>query len=73
MHFCLMKMLEMWLKFHFAPKGPFNNIQSFVQVMAWHQPGSKPLSEQMMVRLPMHKCVTWPQKINILYLGTNKM
>ena len=29
--------------------------------MAWRQPGDKPLSEPMMVRLPTHICVTRPQ------------
>ena len=32
--------------------------------MAWRLPGDKPLSEQMMVRLPTHKCVTRPQWVN---------
>ena len=29
--------------------------------MAWRQPGDKPLSEAMMVRLPKHICITQPQ------------
>ena len=29
----------------FLPKGPINNISVLVQVMAWRQPGDKPLSE----------------------------
>ena len=45
----------------FVPRGPINNIPTLVQVMAWHRPGDKPLSEPMMVRLPMHICVTRPQ------------
>ena len=28
----------------FVPKGPINNIQSLVQIMAWRRPGDKPLS-----------------------------
>ena len=35
----------------FVPYGPLNNIPSLVQIMAWHQPGDKPLSETMMVYL----------------------
>ena len=35
-----------------------NNITALVQIMVWCQPGSKPLSEQMMVRLLMHICIT---------------
>ena len=45
----------------FVPKGPINNIPALVQIMAWCRPGDKPLSEPMMVRLPMHICVTRPQ------------
>ena len=32
--------------------------------MAWRRPGDKPLSGPIMVRLPMHICVTRPQWIN---------
>ena len=35
----------------FVPKGPINNILTLVQIMAWHRPGDKPSSEQMMVSL----------------------
>ena len=38
----------------FVPKGPINNIPALFQIMAWHRPGDKPLSEQMMVSLPTH-------------------
>ena len=48
----------------FVPKGPINNIPALVQIMAWRRPGDKPLSEPMMVRLPTHICVTWPQWVN---------
>ena len=40
--------------FKFVPKGSINNIPALVQIMAWCRPGDKPLSEPMMVRLPMH-------------------
>ena len=33
----------------FVPKGP-----ALVQIMAWHRPGNKPLSESMMVVFPTH-------------------
>ena len=33
----------------FVPKGPINNIPALVQIMAWHRPGDKPLSEPIMV------------------------
>ena len=45
----------------FVPKGPTNNIPALVQIMAWHRPGDKPLSEPMMIRLSTHICVTRPQ------------
>ena len=41
--------------------GPFIIIPALVQIMAWRQPGEKPLSETMMVRLPMHIFITLPQ------------
>ena len=45
----------------FVPMGPINNIPALVQIMAWHRPGDKPLSESMMVSLLTHICVTRPQ------------
>ena len=45
----------------FVPNGPINNIPALVQIMAWHRSGDKPLYEPMMVSLPTHICVTWPQ------------
>ena len=48
----------------FVPKGPINKIPALVQVIAWHRPGDKPLSGQMMVSLPTHICVTRPQWVN---------
>ena len=55
-----------WLKISlkFVPKGPMNNIPALVQIMAWRRPGDKPLSEPMMVSLPMHICITRPQWVN---------
>ena len=44
----------------FVPKGPINYIPALVQIVAWHRPGDKPLSE-LMVNLLMHICVTWPE------------
>ena len=45
----------------FVPMVPINNIPALVQIMAWRQPGDKPLSELMMAVLPTHICVTRPQ------------
>ena len=49
------------ISLQFVTKCLINNIQALVQIMAWRQPGDKPLSEAMMVRLMMHICVTRPQ------------
>ena len=38
----------------FVPKGQINNIPALRQIMAWRQPGDKPLSEPMMFSLLMH-------------------
>ena len=47
-----------------VPKGPINIIPAMFQIMAWRRPGDKPLSEAMLVSLPTHICVTWPQWVN---------
>ena len=47
-----------------VPKGPINNIPALVQIMAWHRPGNRPLSEPMLVSLLTHICVTRPQWVN---------
>ena len=51
--------IEISLKF--VPKGQINNNPALVQIMAWHRPCDKPLSEPMMVSLLTHICVTRPQ------------
>ena len=48
----------------FVPRGPINNIPALVQIMAWHRPGDKPLSEPVMVSLLTHICITRPQWVN---------
>ena len=60
-----MKMFELRLKFHWSCS--INNIPALVQLMAWHRPGDRPLSEPVMVSLPTHICVTRPQWVNSLY------
>ena len=47
------------------PKVLTNNIPSLGQIMAWHRPGDKPLSEPMLVSLLTHICVTRPQWVNL--------
>ena len=41
---------------NFVPDCPINNIPALVQIMAWRRPGDKPLSAQMIVRLPTYIC-----------------
>ena len=53
--------ISITISLKFVPKGPINNIPTLVQIMAWRRSGDKPLSESMLVSLPMHICVTWPQ------------
>ena len=60
-------LIEISLKF--VPKGPINNIPALVQIMAWHRPGDKPLSEPMLVCLPTHICATRPQWVKSLEFG----
>ena len=48
----------------FVPKGPINNIPALVQIMAWHQPGDKPLFEPMMATIPTHICITQSHWVN---------
>ena len=62
-HIFLNENARSWIKISlmFVSKRPINNIPALVQLMAWRQPGDKPLSEPMVVRLPTHICVTRPQ------------
>ena len=39
------------ISLRFVPKGPSDNIPTLVQIMAYHRPGDKTLSEPMMVNL----------------------
>ena len=51
----------------FVPKGLINDILALVQIMAWHRPGDKSLSEPMMVSLLTHICVTRSQWVLIYW------
>ena len=64
----------------FVPNGPItwiNNTPALVQIMACRRSGDKPLSEPMMVSLPTHICVTWPQWVkaaaSFLHKGGSKI
>ena len=41
--------ISLKISLEFVPKVPINNIPALVQIMAWHLPGNKPLSEPMTV------------------------
>ena len=47
-----------------VPEGLINNIPAMVHIMAWHQPGDKPLFEPLMVSLLTQKFITRPQWVN---------
>ena len=57
------------ISLEFVPKGPIKNIPALVQIMAWRQPGNKPLSESVMTSSLTHICVTRPQWVNSLWPG----
>ena len=58
--------ISIQISLKFVPKGSIKYIPALVQIMAWRQPGDKPLSEPMMVVLPKHICVTRPQCVKLL-------
>ena len=58
--------ISLKISLKFVPKVWINNMPSLVQIMAWRWPGDKPVSETMMVSLPMHICVTYPKWFNTL-------
>ena len=61
MHFLEWKYINFEILLKFVPKGPVNNVPALVQIMAWHWPGKKPLSEPMMLRSLIHICIPRPQ------------
>ena len=69
---CIFLNENVWISINislkFVLKGPINKIPALVQIMAWHHPRDKPLSEPMMVSLPIHICVTWPQWVRVKVL-----
>ena len=65
---CILLNANVWFPFtislKFVPKGMINNIPALVQMMAWHQPCNKSLSEPMMVLLLTPICITQPQWVD---------
>ena len=70
---CLFMNENVWISneitLKFVHKGPINNTPALVQIMAWCQPGNKPLSGAMMGRLPPHICIIRPQWVKSLTPG----
>ena len=62
---CIFLNEDIWISINislkFVPKGQINNIPALDQIMAWHRPGDKPLSELMMVIVVTYICSTQPQ------------
>ena len=55
--------LSFKISLKFVPKLRINNIPTLVRIMAWRQPGGKPLSGPMMVSLQTHICVTQTHRV----------
>ena len=41
--------ISLKISLKFVPKVPINNVPALAQIMVWHRPSDKPLSESMMV------------------------
>ena len=65
----LLNLITHSLSLEIVPKDPINNIPALVQIMAWHPPGDKPLSEPVMIKLSTHICITRPQWVNIMIVN----
>ena len=67
MHFCQWNCCILFqISLKYVRKGPIGNNPAAIQIMAWHRPGDKPLSEQIMVRFPTYICVNRPQWVKIV-------
>ena len=58
---CILLNENVWIlliiSLKFVPQVRINNIPISVQIMAWRQPGDKPLSEPILVNLLTHLCL----------------
>ena len=61
LHISATEIYPFQLVYKFHQYSPTSTIPALIWIMGWRRPGDKPLSEPMMVRLPMHVCVTRPQ------------
>ena len=68
---CIFLNENVWISFQislkFVSEGPTNKKSWLVHIMVWRQPGDKPLSEPMIVRLLTHICGVRPQWVNKSY------
>ena len=48
MHFSWIYKFLFEILLKYIPKSPFGNKPALIQIMAWHCPGTKPLSEPVM-------------------------
>ena len=64
--------LEFRLKFHWSLFPWVKKITALFQIMAWRHPSNKPLSESMLVTLPIiiHICVTRSQWLKNIFTTT---
>ena len=58
-------LISLQISMEFVPKVRVSNIRAFIQIMAWHRPGDKPLSEPMIVDLPTLIYLTLPRWVNL--------
>ena len=65
---CIFLNANLWISINislnFVPKGQIDNTLALVQIMAWHRPGDKPLSEPMTVSFLIHIGISRPQWVN---------
>ena len=64
------ELISVKISLKFIPKGQINSIPALVQIMAWHRPGDKSLSEPMMIISLMHISITQPQWVKEWVLVT---
>ena len=60
------RMYRFLLRFHWSllPMGSVKYVSALVQIMTWHRPCNRPLTEPMMVIFLTHMCITWPLLLN---------
>ena len=54
--------ISIQISLKFVPKGKMDNKSALVQIMAWHRPGDKPLSEPVMLD---YRCIYVLLSLNV--------